>query len=181
MHRNIYIVISLVLGILISLCSAAEVYKTVDKNGRVTYTDVPPENTSAKPIELKSINTMPAPAEVPVEAAPPAPQAPVEYNVEILAPENGKTLMAHERSVKVSVRVNQVLQNGHKLAYKIDGDTIFTGIETDYTIVEPPRGERSLSVEVVSADGKTLAQSKPVTLLVMRPTVKQNVAPVTRK
>ena len=181
MHRNVYVVTSLVVGILVSLVSHAEVYKTVDKNGRVTYTDVPPENTAAKPVELKSINSIPAPPVLPIESPPPAAQAPIEYNVQILAPENGKTLMANDRSIEVSVAVSQGLQNGHKLAYKLDGNTVHTTIEMTYVIVEPPRGERVLTVDVVDAAGKSLAQSSPVTLLVMRPFVKQNVAPVPRK
>ena len=181
MHRNLYVVTSLVVGILISLVSYAEVYKTVDKNGRVTYTDVPPENTSAKPIELKSINSIPAPPVVPMDSPAPAPEVQAEYKVEILAPENGKTLMANDRSVEVSVAVSQGLQDGHKLAYKLDGNTIHTSLEMTYTIVEPPRGERVLTVDVVNGQGKSLAQSNPVTLLVMRPFVKQNVAPVPRK
>jgi hypothetical protein len=181
MHRNIYVVTSLVVGILISVASYAEVYKTVDKNGRITYTDVPPENTTAKPVELKSINSIPAPPVVPMEATPSPTPTPIEYSVEILAPENGKTLMANERSVEISVAVNQGLQNGHKLAYKLDGNTIHTSIETTHIFVEPPRGEHVLTVDVVNADGKSLVQSKPITLLVMRPFVKQNVAPVPKK
>lgn len=181
MHRNVYIVTSLLVGILFSLACYAEVYKTVDKNGRVTYTDVPPENVAAKPVELKSINSIPAPPVVPVESASPAAQPDAEYTVEILAPENGKTLLANERSVEVSVGVNQNLKNGNKLAYKVDGNTVHTGIEMKFTIVEPPRGEHSLTVDVVNSEGKSLAQSNAVTFLVMRPFVRQNVAPVPKK
>ncbi len=153
----------------------------VDKNGRVTYTDVPPENSTAKPVELKSINSIPAPPSIPIESSPPVAQASAEYRVDILAPENGKTLMANERSVEVSVAVNQALQNGTRLAYKVDGNTVYTGTELTYTIVEPPRGEHVLTVDVETDNGKSLAQSNAITLLVMRPSVKQNVAPVPRK
>ena len=181
MHRNIYVVTSLVFGIFISSITSAEIYKTVDKNGRVTYTDVPPENTSAKPVELKSINSIPAPPAVPSDPAPAPPAAPVEYQVNIVAPENGKTLMPNERSVDVSVGVSPGLQNGTRLAYKVDGNTIYTGTELSYTIVEPPRGEHKLTFNVETEDGKSLAQSDAITLYVMRPVVKQNVAPVPRK
>ena len=89
--------------------------------------------------------------------------------------------MANERSVDVSVEVNQGLQDGYKLAYKLDGNTLHSGVETTYTISEPPRGEHVLTVEVVNAEGKSLAQSNAITLLVMRPLVKQNVVPVPKK
>jgi hypothetical protein len=181
MHRNIYVVTSLVFGMFISSAANAEVYKTVDKKGRVTYTDVPPENSAAKPIELKSINSIPAPPPLPMESAPAPAPAVVEYRIDILAPANGKTLMANERSVEVSVSISPGLQDGTKLAYKVDGNTVYTGNELVYTIVEPPRGEHVLTVDVETNDGKTLAQSNAITLLVMRPFVKQNVTPVPRK
>ena len=177
MHRNLYFVTSLVLGMLLSFVSQAEVYKTVDKNGRVTYTDVPPADTSAKPVELKSINSIPMPTPVPMESSPAAIQTPVEYRVQIVAPENGKTLMPNERSIQVSITVDQPLQSGDLFAYKIDGNTVQTTAEMTYTIAEPPRGEHTLTVDVVNSEGKSVAQSNGITLLVMRPIIKATPTP----
>lgn len=179
MRRMLCLFASLIL--LLSVEAMAEVYKTVDKNGRVTYTDVPPADTNAKPIELKSINSLPTPPPVVSDPGPAPAQAAVEYRVDIIAPENGKTLMPHERSVTVSLGVNPGLQNGDRFAYKLDGNTIQTSSEMSYTIVEPPRGEHVLTVAVVSSEGEILAQSNAVTLLVMRPLVKQPTAPVPKK
>jgi len=177
MHRNLYFVTTLVFGMLLSSASLAEVYKTVDKNGRVTYTDVPPADTSAKPVELKSINSIPMPPPVPLESAPATAQSPAEYRIQIIAPENGKTLMANERSIQVSITVDQSLQNGDLFAYKLDGNTVQTTAEMTYTIVEPPRGEHTLTVDVVSTEGRSLAQSEGITLLVMRPIIKATPKP----
>lgn len=52
------------LPLFLSLClcqvsasvSAAEIYKSIDENGRVIYSDVKP-NSKAKPLDLPSINT----------------------------------------------------------------------------------------------------------------------------
>jgi zona occludens toxin (predicted ATPase) len=181
MPRYLVIVASLILCALSSI-AAAEIYKTVDKNGKITYTDVPPSSAQAKPLELKTINSLPAPPDIPISApVNVAPDTTQDYQIQVVAPENGRTLMADERSVTVSVGLNQPLNNGALLAYKVDGDIITTTQETTYTIVEPPRGERSLTVDVVDANGRVLAQSNPVTLLVMRPIVKQKAAPVPKK
>ena len=59
MQRHSLVLFSLLFSLVCSAYVTADVYKTVDKNGRVTYTDVPPANTDAKPIELKSVNTIP--------------------------------------------------------------------------------------------------------------------------
>ena len=180
MSRYLVIVTSLIFFALSSI-AAAEIYKTVDKNGKITYTDVPPSNTQAKPLELKTINSLPSPPDIPISAPANVVTQTSEYQIQLVAPENGRTLMADERSVTVAVDLNQPLNDGDLLAYKVDGDTITTTQETTFTINEPPRGERSLTVDVVDANGKILAQSNPVTLLVMRPIVKQKVIPVPDK
>lgn len=182
MPRNLLIAASLILAL--SSFATAEIYKTVDKNGRITYTDVPPANIEAKPVELKAINSLPTPTAIPNTSpinASTNNQAPLEYRVQILAPENGTTLFADERSVTVSIAINQNLSNGDLFAYKLDGTTLTTTPEATHTITEPPRGEHSLTVEVIDADGKSLAQSNTITIVVMRPLPKQKAVPVPKK
>jgi hypothetical protein len=183
MPRRSLVIISLLLSLVCSTASA-EVYKTVDKHGRVTYTDVPPANTEAKPIELKTINSIPAPANVSTDnlnSHNNNNQPATEYQVQILAPENGKTLMPDERSITVNISVNTSLEDGDLFAYKIDGATLTTTSEMTYIIAEPPRGEHSLTVDVVDSEGKSLAQSNAITVVVMRPLVKQTATPVPKK
>jgi hypothetical protein len=181
MPRHLLIAASLILAL--SGFATAEIYKTVDKNGRITYTDVPPTDTKAKPVELKTINSLPTPAFIPNDSPSNnrVSDDANEYQVQITAPENGRTLMADERSVMISISLNQNLNDGDLLAYKIDGDTLTTTQEMTYSITEPPRGEHSLTVDVIDRDGKTLAQSNAITLLVMRPLPKQTAAPVPKK
>jgi Domain of unknown function (DUF4124) len=183
MPRYLLIASSLILSLTLGSLATAEIYKTVDKNGRITYTDVPPANTEAKPVELKTINTLPTPAVIPFTGPSNSGvnEDSTKYQVQITAPENGKTLMADERSVMVSISINPNLNEGDLFAYKIDGDMLTTTQEMTYTITEPPRGEHSLTVDVIDREGKILAQSNPVTLLVMRPIVKQKAVPVPKK
>ncbi len=182
MPHHLLIAASLILTL--SSFATAEIYKTVDKNGHITYTDVPPANTEAKPLELKTINSLPTPTAMPNTGpinTPSNNQAPLEYRIQILAPENGTTLLADERSVSVSIGVNQNLSNGDLFVYKLDGTTLTTTPEMTYIITEPPRGEHTLTVEVVDSEGKPLAQSNAITLVVMRPLPKQKVVPVPKK
>lgn len=177
--------IGLTLSLLASTyAAAAEIYKTVDKDGRVTYSDTPPVNTNAKPIELKSINTTPPPIVTPNNTVINTPSSTEEaktYELKILAPVNGTTLMANERSVTISISLSQKLQNGDALAYKIDGATLTKTTEPSFTLNEPPRGEHSLTVDVVDKEGNTLAQSDATTIVVMRPLPKQTATPVPKK
>lgn len=165
----------------LSFTAAAEVYKTVDKNGRVTYSDVPPADSSAKPVELKTINSLPKPPSVPVTAAP-APAPAQEYQVRLTAPANGTTLLASERSVEIVADLNgQSVTDGLLLSFKVDGNEIQKTGETSITFANPPPGEHKLSVDLVDEENHVLAQSEAVTLLVMRPIFKQPTAPAPKK
>jgi hypothetical protein len=183
MPRHTLIASSLILSLTLSSLAIAEIYKTVDKNGRITYTDVPPANTEAKPLELKTINSLPSPAAIPNTSPSNSGVSDDtnEYQVQITAPENGRTLMADERSVMIAISLNQNLNEGDLFAYKIDGDTLTTTQEMSYTLTEPPRGEHLLTVDVIDSKGTTLAQSNAITLLVMRPLPKQKAVPVPKK
>jgi hypothetical protein len=184
MLRNLLITASALTCVLAGSLTNAEVYKTVDKNGRVTYTDVPPANTDAKPVELKTINNIPAPTAIPTDnlnTNNTNPQASSEYQVQILAPENGKTLLVDERSISVSVSLSVNLKDGDQLAYKLDGAVVTNSRENTYIIAEPPRGEHILTVDIVNKEGASLAQSNAVTVFVMRPLSKPEATPVPTK
>lgn len=182
MLRFYFTFTALIFSLFFSNIATAEIYKTVDKNGRITYSDTPPPNTNAKPVELKPINTTPA-----VVATPNYTPTPTQnmdsppYQVQLIAPINGTTLMPNERSVTLSASLNQNLQNGDVFVYKIDGEIITKTTEFSYSYNEPPRGEHSLTVEVVNTEGTTLAQSNAINLSVIRPLVKQKSNPAPKR
>lgn len=180
MRRIIFTLLALL------VCSSAtpvlaQIYKTVDKNGHTSFTDTPPPNSNAKPVELKDINTTPAVTPGPEYLPSSPPTEPEGYTLNVTAPENGKTLMPDERSLTISVSLSPALQNDDSLVYKLDGQIIAKTTDETYTLVEPPRGEHSVSVAVVDSDGQELAQSEAVTLMVMRPLIKHFKPPVPKK
>lgn len=176
--------IGLIFCFLATNYAIAEIYKTVDKNGRVTFSDTPPANTNAKPIELKRLNTTPPPTAIPNTPSNNSTintQATQAYQVQILAPLNGTTLLVDERSVSMSVSLNQNLQNDDVFAYKLDGNILTKTTEFSFTLNEPPRGEHSLTVDVIDKEGNSLAKSDAITFVVMRPPPKQTATPVPKK
>ncbi|HEX7810643.1 MAG TPA: DUF4124 domain-containing protein, partial [Burkholderiales bacterium] len=61
--------------------AAAGVYKWIDREGKVHYSDTPPANTVSKPVDLPNIGTEHLPAESPAveqkpRAEPPGAAAP---------------------------------------------------------------------------------------------------------
>jgi hypothetical protein len=160
----------------------AEIYKTVDKQGRIVYSDQPPVNGNAKIVELPSINSLPPAAMTPdVSTAPDEAPADVSYQLSILNPASGVTLQADERSLDVFVSLDPALQEGHLLVYFLDGNVLEKTTSSNITLTEPPRGEHKLHVEVMSKYGKSLGQSQPVTIIVLRPIAHQKPGKVPRK
>ena len=160
------------LSLLISPITNAEIYKTVDKKGHTVYTDLPPANTTATPVELPDINTLPR-TEIKPNYATPVQQPDISYLVSITSPTNGATLMPNERNLNISVSINNQLAEGHSLRYFVDGKQIQKTLDTSTTLVEPDRGEHKLLVKVMDEDGKSFGESDAVTFLVMRPIAKK--------
>ena len=174
----------LFLSTLITPLASADVYKTVDKNGRTVYTDTPPANSNAKPIELQTTNTIPSLSRQ--ESAPAEPiAAPTQdlsnYQIEIISPANGTTLMPDERTLEVSVSMNQNIQGDMQLAYKIDGITRYSGTEMTTTLTDIPNGEHTLTVDLVDSDNQSFAKSNAVKVLALRPIFKQKTPTVPTK
>ena len=163
----------LIAGLLLVNISYADVYKTVDKQGRTVYTDQPmPDDTKAKIVTLPTINQLPSvePTVVMTNPDREAPEA-INYNLEIITPESGTRLLADQRDLHISVSADNPLQEGHFFVYYMNGKSVRETTDPAITINEPPRGENKVYVEVMDNYGNSFGQSSSVIVYVMRPTV----------
>lgn len=169
-----------ILCCVLSLCcltaSAAEIYKTRDKNGNVIYSDKPTSSTSEQ-VVLPPINTVPSTQPNPSigqeRVRPPAEEA---YEIRIISPRDNAVITAEQRDVAIAINLNRPLADDHWLLYYMDGELLEETKSTSIVIREAPRGGRSLSVEVVAGNGESLAVSESVTVNIMRPIVKPPAA-----
>lgn len=160
---------------------ATDVYKTVDANGTVHYTDQPPSKT-AKPVVLPPIQVVGPPASsrsgatsIPSPAVPAGPDmtggAPL--SVSIVSPAPDETFRTDSRVLPVSVRMNQPLPEGYGLLYLLDG-TAQNGKPTralNYSLEGVERGEHMVTVVTVNASGKEVGRAAPVIVHMKPPTV----------
>src|SRR3990167_3989132 len=115
----------LLLPAIVLLCAAtsmaAEIYRHVDAQGRVTYTDQPAGNAS--PVVLESINTLPAtaaPAARQDKSQGPAPFTGYE-SLTLAGVENNAVLRNPTAPVTVTARLQPRLQPGHTLLIHHNG------------------------------------------------------------
>ncbi|HSC67930.1 MAG TPA: DUF4124 domain-containing protein [Cellvibrio sp.] len=172
--RNILIII-----LLLTQAVAADVYKTVDKNGRVIYTDKP-QNGKAEKIELRETNTVPGaqplPQSTPIDFYNSQPAA-LNYKINILSPRADVTIPVGQRDLAIAISLNPALQEGHLLVYFMNGELLEETTANNIILKDVPRGTHTLVVEAIDADGRSLGTSAPVVVNVIRPNVKTNALP----
>ena len=171
---------ALVLGVTLAApAGATEVYRHVDKDGVVHYSDQPPTK-GAKPVVLPPIQVVGPVGGRPAAGSAPA-AAPLEpdltgsapLSVSIMSPTPDQTLRGDDRLLPVSVRMNQPLPAGHGLLYLLDGSAQNPEPTRalNFTLTGVERGEHMVAVATVDASGKEVARTAPVIVHIKPPTV----------
>jgi hypothetical protein len=135
-------------------CAIAEtIYKTVDENGNVIFTDKPSEEAETIKIqELENTIDNPNPAKYKPSASKPESFSYRSFTV--MNPENGAAVRSNNGNVSISLSLEPALNPGHKIVISMDGKQIGTGFSVSLQNVD--RGTHSISAKVVDSDGKSL-------------------------
>ncbi|MGH8516931.1 MAG: DUF4124 domain-containing protein [Panacagrimonas sp.] len=158
---------------------AAEVYRHVDQDGVVHYSDQPPTK-GAKPIVLPPIQVV-GPLGGPTAGSSPAAAAVVDpdmtgaapLSVSIMSPTADETFRGDDRLLPVSVRMNQPLPDGYGLLYLLDGaaQNAEPTRALNHTLEGVERGEHTVVVATVDGSGREVARTAPVIVHMKPPTV----------
>ncbi len=163
------IITALVFASLAAL-SSAQVYKHVDEEGNVTFTDQPPPN--AEPVEIGPINTAQPPVIAYPKKTPPATPQDSEgasYQLSITAPAH-EAIFHGGGSFTVSASVSPALRGDHKLQLLMSGTPHEAAQKaSSWSLTNVFRGEHVLEVAVVDGKGGQVAKSEPITVFVFRP------------
>ena len=171
----------LVIIVLLAQMAAADVYKTVDKDGNIKYTDNP-QTDKAEKVELREINTVPGaqsealPQSVPVDSFA-SQQAAFSYQLGIISPRSDVTIPVGQRDLAIAVNLTPVLQQGHLLVYFMNGELLEETTMNNIIVKDVPRGTHTLVVEVIDQNGQSLGTSAPTIVNVIRPNIKNNAPP----
>ena len=163
-------------ALLLALPVQAEVYRIVNPDGSVTFTDQPQQG--AETVKLPPVSTYPAPR---VSAPPQASSgqdgesADAGYSsFEVVAPAPETTIRDNQGNVSMEVRVEPALQveQGHRIQFMVNGvDQGEPSTNTGVTFQNVDRGSHSLSARLIDAEGKTLMTAPAVTVFVRRTSV----------
>lgn len=155
---------------------AQTIYRSTDAQGNVVFTDKPPAaGVANEEIQLRQLNTAPAPEVQPARRPDVDTQPQQRPTVSIVAPEDQSVIPMGGGDFDVQASVTPPLAPGERLQLHIDGAA--SGEPqggTSWSLRNVFRGGHNLSIQRLDADGKVIAESDPVHVQVMRPFNIQN-------
>lgn len=166
----------LLLGLLLAGTSHAQIYKSVDREGKVTFSDRPPAaNEQAETVELRPLNTTPAPAALPAAPSPreeaQGEAASTEPTVRVSSPQADQVVPIGDLgNLTVSVELEPALSGGERLQLFLDGSPRGEAQgASQWQLQDLPRGGHDLRVDRLGPQGETRASSDTIRFYVMRP------------
>ena len=164
---------------LAAVSTSAQVYRSVDKNGNVIFSDKPAPNSKRIYVPPVQTITAPKPAASKKDAATPgagvAPEAKVKqpkvvrYKLSIASPQHDQTIRQNDGMLAVSVSVQPPLQQGDLIQFSLNGQPAGKpSASPSTTLPFVDRGSHSIGAKIVSSTGATKATAKTVTVHLKR-------------
>lgn len=166
--------------------SMAQVYKTVDEDGNVSYTDQPPADGS-KPIKLAPISVIEAPtykkapeatgdgtAEDGSEEVPLRTLRKNYRDFAIISPQPEESVWQPDGPIPVAWSAGSALLEGMQVTISVDGKTKATTTQSMVPVVGMERGEHTVTAVLRDAKNRTIATAKSVTFYIRQPNLYSN-------
>jgi hypothetical protein len=184
------LVITLALFSVIATCNPlqAQVYKVVDENGNVTYTDRPPAE-GAKPVDLPPLSVVEAPdyeqynqqrALEKSEGAEEDGEVPLRTlrnifkDFAIISPGREESIWNPQQPIPVAWSVSSPLKPGMMVSLSVDGVERAKTSQSVIAVDGLERGEHTITAELVDARNRKVATAQPVVFFVRRPSIYNN-------
>ena len=165
-----YLLLLVSLTLCFGVWAQDRVYKRVNPDGSVEYSDQPTQGAEVMKVPKGSTFTMPetssrttAPADTPAE------ETKVRYDsLEISRPTNDETIRSNEGKLTALARVVPELASDHRFRWSMDGEIVQDVNSPELRLNNVDRGSHTLQAEIVDADGKVIISSETITFHLMR-------------
>ncbi|PTA48871.1 DUF4124 domain-containing protein [Shewanella morhuae] len=147
---------------LFSMLAQAVVYKWVDKDGKVHYSDELQPNAQIVELKDKTLNQISLP--LPKTDMDDANQAieSIQYQVDITSPSEEETVRNNNGDFEVVATITPELKGQYLMAIKLDGKPIGQPqIGNVFQLKNIDRGQHTLVVDAMTQNGKVFASSPP--------------------
>jgi FlaG/FlaF family flagellin (archaellin) len=172
--RTVSILLRIILLLASTSLSAAQVYKWVDKEGTVHYSDSPQRNATIVPIRDDEKIVVPVKSVIPDAKKISPAQKNQEYAITIEQPKDQETLQNTGGEVTINISSSLSLAQGDRWQILMDGKKIGEPqTQNSITLQNIERGEHTLQIQAIDTRDKVLASSVIITFYVHQTTVQQ--------
>lgn len=151
--------------------SATTVYKRVDKNGIVTYTDTP--QAGAEPVDLSQVNSAQMPAmttqAVSAKTQIGSKDRGPSFKLELVSPLHEQTVRANAGNITISAKLSPQAAGMYQLL--MDGEIIDTQPKPVFNLTNVDRGAHEIQVHFLQNRGKILASTPLSTFYLKRASI----------
>ena len=160
---------STVVAVLLALgANATPMYRLVDGDGRVTFTDVP--GPGAERLLQSAANTYPARQPQPRVSGPVVEQSDAfagYHSVNIEWPQD-EAIRANDGRIRVVAASEPSLRPEHRAVVLLDGQVAQQSDGLTFDLSELDRGRHELAVQIIDDNGMVLAESRPKIIHLLR-------------
>ena len=153
----------------LSLGADAAVYKIVNPDGSISFSDRPQEG--AEEIDVGTVQTVDTPAPAVSKKQPEQASFPGYEVFEVTSPKNDETFRDNGGLVSIQLTLQPKLFRDHTINIFMDGKDIGGGRSTSVTLQNVDRGSHRVHATVVGKDGAQVTSTSPVTFHLHRTSV----------
>ena len=174
MTRRLFLVTGITL--LLSTPVSAEIYRQVDAQGNVTYTDEPSDQAPAEPVKIKPVTTitLPKPEAVrePEQLREKVETEGAAYSaLRFIAPDNEQAFYSGNGDVAFQVASSPGLKKGHKYEVTLDGQPVGQSTSGTVSVRNIDRGTHNAGVNIIDSSGVTIKTGNTIRFTIHRPSV----------
>ncbi|MGO9805075.1 MAG: DUF4124 domain-containing protein [Steroidobacteraceae bacterium] len=156
-----------------SVALATTVYKWVDENGVVHYSDQPHPNAQKLQIEgVQTYSSKSAAAHAPAASEPETQAEPAQsYRGCAIAQPLDQQNLQNAQSVFIRVQTDPQVRRGDQIFITMDGTALNGGQATgmSFNVTPIDRGAHTVQAQVKDTNGQTLCQTPAITFYVQQP------------
>ncbi len=154
----------------LAVAATAEVYRSVDRDGTVVFTDKP--SPDAELIEVDELQTIKPPPAGDFKYTPPPEKPKARYTeVSITSPQHDAAIRDNGGNVTVNIVTKPRLQGSDNLVLYLDGKKNMLGKATAKAFSGLDRGSHQLRAVIKDADDRIQLSSSSVTFHLLRRSV----------
>ncbi len=162
----------------LTMFAHAAVYKWVDKDGKVHYSDKPIENSQAVEFKSNTQNQIKIQTPAPISSDTDENEPMVSYKININSPSEEETIRDNEGNITIMATISPDLAPRHVLVLLMDGVVVGAPQNTPiFNLENVDRGEHSFVIKAVAQNGKQLASTSPRKVFLHRALVNRQATP----